>query len=168
MNHSASSGATVLRPGAWLAFFWLAAMLAGCASGGSKSIASHGGITIKGRAVTDVILTTRDVFTKNGYVLAKAEPNRMVFERPGTRAEQVKYGSFGSPHVTIRAKVDLQDMGAETFFLRCDAFAVRDAGESMLEDESRLILFSNKAYQKIMDEIQTQLDAPVAPSAPGP
>jgi hypothetical protein len=153
--------------GVWLAVFLIPVILSGCASGGSKNMASHGGITVKGRSVTDVILTTRDVFMKNGYVLAKVEPDRMIFERPGTRSEQVKYGSFGSPHVTIRAKVDLQDMGPETFYLRCDAFAVRDAGDSMMEDESRLILFSNKPYQKIMDEIKQQLEGPATASASG-
>jgi len=84
----------------------------------------------------------------------------MVFERPGTKSEQIKYGSFGSPDVTIRAKVDLQEMGPELCFLRLDVFAVRDAGDSVLEDETRLILFSNKHYQKIMNEVQTRLDDP--------
>jgi len=128
---------------------------------------SHGGVTIKGHSVTDVVLTTRDVFADNGFALAKAEPDRMIFERPGTRSDQIKYGSFGSPDVIIRAKVDLQEMGRETYFLRCDVFAVRDAGDTVLEDETRLILFSNKHYQKILDEVKQRVDNPKTTPASG-
>lgn len=144
-----------------------AGLLAGCSSKGSKdTTGSHAGITIKGHDVTDVVLTTRDVFADHDFVLAKAEPDRMVFERPGTRGEQIKYGSFSSPDVTIRAKVDLQELGPKMFFLRCDFFAVRDAGDSVIEDETKLILFSNKHFQEIMDEVKTRLDAQPVSSAP--
>jgi hypothetical protein len=143
----------------------LSFVLAGCASTSSPGINSHAAVTIRGHAVTDVVLTTRAVFEEHDFVLARAEPDRMIFERPGTKAEQVKYGSFASSRVTIRAKVDLQEMGPDTFFLRCDVFSVRDAGESVLEDETRLILVSSKPYRRILNEVRDRLE-PSAPPAP--
>lgn len=134
------------------------ALSVGCASLQSPTSGSHAAVTITGHGVTDVVLTTREVFTEHGFTLARAEPDRMIFERPGTKGEQVKYGSFGSPAVTVRAKVDLQEMGSKSFFLRCDVFAVRDAGQSVLEDETRMMLISAKSYQAILDEVKARLD----------
>jgi hypothetical protein len=135
-------------------------IVVGCSSARSSGSASHGGVTIRGHDIAEVVVTTREVFQEHDFRLARAETDRMIFERPGSKAEQVKYGSFGSTTVTIRAKVDVQDMGADTFFLRCDVFSVRDAGQSVLEDETRLILISAKSYQAIMDEIAARLPPP--------
>jgi len=150
---------------AWVAYLGLLGALVvgpGCSSAGASMSGRHAGVTIKGHGVTDVVLTTREVFNKHGYTLAGAERDRMIFERPGTTGEQVKYGSFGSSAVVIRAKVDIQDMGLDTFFLRCDIFSVRDAGQSVLEDETRMIMVSSKSYQAIMDEVKVRLEGPVA------
>jgi len=133
--------------------------LLGCSSTNPKGLGSHAAVTINGYSVTDVVLTTRGVFTDHGFTLSKAEQDRMIFERPGSRSEQLKYGSFGSPDVVIRVKVDLQEVGPENFFLRCDVFSVRDAGDSVLEDETKLLMLSAKHYQEIMDEIPKRLAA---------
>ena len=147
---------------------WVAlGLLTGCASLSSSKSASHAAITLTGYDVTDVALTTRDVFVAHGYRLAAAQPDRITFERPGTRSEQIKYGSFGSPDVVIRVKVDIQEMGPESCFLRCDVFSVRDAGSSVLEDETRLMLVSAKPYQEMLDEVKTRLqEAALTGSAP--
>ena len=150
------------RPGAGLVVCvgaaYLIALLAGCSSTRSSGISSHAAVTLTGHGVSEVVVTTREVFGDHGFTLARAEPDRMIFERPGTKGEQVKYGSFGSSAVVIRAKVDLQEMGPETYFLRCDVFSVRDAGQSVLEDETRLMLMSAKSYQAILDDVKTRLD----------
>jgi len=138
-----------------------ALLLAGCSSFTSPVSGSHAGVTIKGHDVTEVVLMTREVFADHGYALAGAETDRMIFERPGTKGEQVKYGSFGSTSVVMRAKVDIQEMGPDTFYLRCDLFSVRDAGQSMLEDETRMVLVNSKSYQSIMDEVSARLEGPV-------
>lgn len=143
----------------WLAIGFVVELLAGCSSTSSPGSRSHAAVTLRGHGVTDVVLTTREVFSDHGFTLAHAETDRMIFERPGTKSEQVKYGSFGSSGVVIRAKVDVQEMGPDTFFLRCDVFSVRDAGQSVLEDETRLMLISTKPYRTIMKEIQTRLAA---------
>ncbi len=143
-------------------------LLTGCSSTSSSGGASHAAVTIKGRGVTDVVLTTRSVFNDNGFVLARAETDRMIFERPATQSEQIKYGSFGSSGVVIRAKVDVQEMGPETFFLRCDVFSVRDAGQSVLEDETRLMLISAKKYQGLLNMVKSRLEGSDSKSGPAP
>jgi len=151
--------AGAFRPATWLATFFALALSVGCASLQSPTSGSHAAVTITGHGVTEVVLTTREVFAAHGFTLARAEPDRMIFERPGTKGEQVKYGSFGSSAVVVRAKVDLQEMGPESFFLRCNVFTVRDAGQSVLEDETRMMLMSAKSYQAMLDEVKAQLDA---------
>jgi hypothetical protein len=123
---------------------------------------SHAGVSLEGHDVTEVVLMTREVFTAHGYGLARAETDRMIFERPATTSEQVKYGSWGSSGVVIRAKVDIQDLGPDAFYLRCDMFTVRDAGQSVLEDETRMILVSSKPYQAILDEVRLRLEGPIS------
>lgn len=144
----------------WMVFLWVLSLSAGCSSTGSPGVNSHAAVTIKGHEVTDVVLKTREVFGEHGFSLTGAETDRMIFERPSTTAEQVKYGSFGSSGVVIRAKVDLEEMGPETFFLRCDIFSVRDAGQSVLEDETRMMLMKTKPYQSILDTVKAELDNP--------
>jgi hypothetical protein len=133
--------------------------LVGCESTGSSTNNSHAALTIEGHSLTDVVVTTREVFQDRDYRLVGAETDRMIFERQGTRGEQVKYGSFGSSAVVMRVKVDLQEMGPESIFLRCNVYSVRDAGESVLEDETRILLARGKTFQDILEEIQTRLDA---------
>ena len=83
----------------------------------------------------------------------------MIFERSGTRGDQFLYGSMASPGVLIRVKVDLEEVGPEMFFLRCNVYSVRDAGDSVLEDETKIMMIRAKHYQEMMDEIAARLNA---------
>lgn len=131
----------------------------GCASSHSTGAKSRAALTIKGHPIADIILTTRQVFEDHDFQFMSAANDQMVFDRPGTRMEQVSYGSFGSEGLVIRVKVDLQELAEDQMYLRCDVFSVRDPGAAVLEDETRLVLARVKPYQELLEEVQARLDS---------
>lgn len=138
----------------------------GCSSTKSSGSGSHAGVTITNHPEADVILMSRDVFVDKGFAMARTEADRMIFERPATTKEIVKYGGWSSAGVIIRAKLDIQQMGPDTYYLRCDVFAIRDAGDSVLEDETRLVMFSSRPYKDMLAEIKAKLDGTYVPPDP--
>ena len=140
----------------------VAVMLSGCSTVRSPGSSGHASLTITGHGVSDVVLMARTVFEEQGYTLARAETDRMIFERPGTKGEALKYGGWDGEGVVMRVKLDLQEMGETKHLLRCDVFSVREAGKAAFEYETKLFLLSARFYRKLLEEIQTRLDADAA------
>jgi hypothetical protein len=141
-----------------LAVLIVAALFAaGCSSIKSPGSASHAGLTIKGHSYADTVLMARQVMAERGFKVAKVEQNHMEFEREGSKADQAKFGGWDGSRVSIRIKLDVEELGSEMQYLRMDVFSVRDAG-NLLEEETRVVMLSAKKYQEMLEEVQARLD----------
>jgi hypothetical protein len=140
----------------WALFVWF---LAGCSTTDTGT-ASHASVSIAGHPEGEIALTTRNVFEEQGWKLAKVQPNLLIFERPGTKGDALKYGGWDGAGVVVRAKVTLETVGPGTCLVRCDVFAVRDAGQSIMEDENRMMMLSRKEYRKLLDEVKVRMTQP--------
>jgi FtsZ-binding cell division protein ZapB len=139
-----------------------ALLATGCSSIKSPGSASHAGLTIRGHSYADTVLMTRRVFAERGFKIAEAKENRMVLERDGSKVDQAKFGGWDGSHVSTRIKLDIEELGADIQYLRLDVYSVSDAG-NMLEDENRVMMFSSRKWQEMLEEIQARLDGTWVP-----
>ena len=137
-----------------------AAALIGCQSAKQPGSSSHGSVIVKGRSDAEIRQVTKTVFAEDGYMFVAEEAEFMEFQRPGSRRDELKWGSWYSQGVVIRAKVKLTKLGDEGRLLQLDMFAVRDAGDGLFESESRMIMLNRKPYQHLLAEVGKRLPAP--------
>jgi hypothetical protein len=118
---------------------------------------SHATVQIRGRTVAGIQQTATAVFREQSYALTKATPEEMVFERPGTRREALKWGGWSGAGVTMRVKVRLSEMLGGVHLLQADAYAVQHSDDPFFQSESRNILLNRRPYQKLLDEVAKRL-----------
>ena len=131
--------------------------LLGCQSAKQPGSTSHASVQVQGRSIADTQQTTAAVFREKGYALAAASAEEMVFERPGSRRDALKWGGLLGQGVTMRVKVRLSQMLDGSQLLQADAFAVQNSDDPFFQSENRNILLNRRPYQKLLDEVAKRL-----------
>ena len=134
-----------------------AVSLAGCQSAKEPGSMSHAAVQIQGRSLADIQQTTTAVFREESYALTTASPEAMIFERPGSRQDALKWGGWSGQGVTMRVKVRLTEMLDGGYLLQADAYAVQNSDDPFFQSESRNILLNRRPYQKLLDEAARRL-----------
>ena len=133
----------------------------GCASSKPAS-ASFASVVIANQSVETIQDTTMLVFGEAGFKANRTADGAMVFEKEGSRGDQILYGGLGGAEyngaVIVRVKAEIVDVtGPDARRLQCQAYIVRHAGEGVFEDKQRLANFRGGPYQKLLDEVATKL-----------
>jgi len=131
--------------------------LVGCQSAKQPGSTSHASVQIQGRTVAEIQQTTTAVFREEGYGLALSSPSEMIFERPGSRRDALKWGGWAGQGVTMRVKVRLSEMLDDNCLLQADAYAVQNSDDPFFQTESRNILLNRRPYQKLLNEVAKRL-----------
>ena len=130
--------------------------LAGCASGKAPGTTSHAAVNIQNRTTGDIQETTKAVFSEHGYHLTSITPSEMVFERPGNSWDSLKWGGW-TAGVTMRVKVQQNDMANGTHLLQANAYSVQNSSDPFFRTESRTMMINHQPYQKILNEVAKRL-----------
>ena len=156
------------RPGAWKRAILAggmailgAAFFSGCATDKPAS-ASFASVVIASQSGEQIQATTVLVFEEAGYTSEGVPGGAMVFEKEGSRGDQVLYGGLGGAAyggaVTIRVRAEIVDLVAQDARrLQCTAYLVNDAGGGIFEDKQKLANFRSGPYQKLLDEVALKL-----------
>lgn len=134
---------------------WLA--VTGCQSGKAPGSTSHASVQINGKSLQEIQKVAQAVFAEDGYATRLAQPNLMVFDRPGSRRDALKWGGVLTGGVTMRVKVQFNVLNQTATMLQADAYAVQDAGDSFFESDSRNIILNRRPYQRLLDEVKKRL-----------
>jgi hypothetical protein len=132
-------------------------VLAGCQSAKQPGSMSHASVQIHGHSPEEIQQTATAVFREEGYALANAAPEEMVFERPGSRRDALKWGGWAGQGVTMRVKVRFSKMMDGSELLQADAYAVQNSDDPFFQTESRNVLLNRQPYQKLLDEVAHRL-----------
>lgn len=138
----------------------LGLVVTGCQSphgqnAGSSSLAS---VMITGKSADEIQKATIAVFTADYYRLAGVNGNMMVFEKAGSRANDLAYGGLlGQQPVTVRVKVILEVLSPTTDLLKLDAFMVTNAADSFYAEEIPVHKPHRRPYQDYLDKIKKRL-----------
>jgi len=131
-------------------------LVTGCQSSKPGS-SSHAAVEIKGHSAAEIQNTTVVVLAESGFTLRTNTPMIMLFDRPATTGEKVKYGDWLNEGMKMQIKVRLQSQPEQTYLLRADVYSVQDANDANFREETRLIMFSSKTYQKMLDAVAYRL-----------
>lgn len=156
------------RPGDWQRIFLAGGLailggvfLSGCSTSKPAS-ASFASVDIASQSVEQIQDTTMLVFGEAGYKANRVPDGSMVFEKEGSRGDQIVYGGLGGAvyggAVTVRVRAEIVDLvGQDARRLQCTAYMVSHAGDGVFEDKQRLANFRRGPYQKLLDEVAGKL-----------
>jgi hypothetical protein len=137
-----------------------AALVVGCRTGDPSS-SSFASVKISGKSSQEICQTTAAVFQEDGYQVGPLTPSSMVFQKEASRGQSLAYGGVVDTHygsqTAVRVKASVVDLGAGTYRLQCKAYMVRNANESIFEDESPLMNFRSGPYQALLDKVAQRL-----------
>jgi hypothetical protein len=131
-----------------------------CSSNRGSSDQGHASVLIKGHPAEQVRLVAKQVFNEQGYVLQTSLPDEMVFQRPGGGGSALLYGGWDGSGVVQRIRVHFYSAGEVSVNVVATVFAVRNAGDRVMEEESRKLVLSRGPYKKMLAEIQRRMTTP--------
>lgn len=147
-------------PGTWrralLVLLSLAALV-GCASSGGSG--GHASVRITGHQLEEIRAVAKSVFTQAGYALTGNQPESMTFQRLGTVGDAVLYGGWGGDEVATRVRVRFESIEVTDWRLVATVFTIRDAGDRLMEEESRKLVLNRHPYKKLLNDIKTRIEA---------
>jgi hypothetical protein len=133
---------------------------AGCGIGKPEG-ASFASVTIKGHTPEEIAQMTGTVFQEDGFMVGSLLPSNMVFQKEGSRGQSLAYGGVVDTHygskTMVRVRASVVDLGSNGQRLQCQAYMVRNAGESVFEDETRLMNIHGGKYQSLLKKVAKQL-----------
>jgi hypothetical protein len=136
----------------------VAGELCGCKSVDEPASASFAAVQIRGHTPEQIRAATVVVFQENGYTSANERRGEMMFEKEGSRWDQIAYGNWvDSGGVWIRVKAAVVPTANGAFRLQCQAYRVRNKGEPTFEEEKRLPNSRSKPFQALLDKVAGQL-----------
>ncbi len=140
---------------------FLAASVLGCRLS-EPSSASFASVEIREKPTEVIEEVTRDVFAEEGFRFRGGGSGALVFQKEGSQGDAIVYqgliGAHEGERTDIRVRVRLVELGEEAIRLQCQAYMVKNAGDSFFEDEVRLTNLRAGPYQKILREIASRLE----------
>ena len=139
----------------------VALVLAGCRGLDRPGSASFASVLIQHHSPAAIQAATEQLFGRNGYEAYTFEEGQKLFEKEGTRADNLAYNGLVGTHygaqTLVRVKTEIVALGGETYRLQCQAYMVRNAGESSFEEEMRLPNRRGGPYQELLNEVARSL-----------
>ena len=131
--------------------------LAGCRLAHEPGGVSHATVQINGQPLETVQLATAAVFGEEGYSLVHRSAESMVFERAGSRRDASKYGGWSGEGVTMRVYVAFTALANAGYRLQADVTVKENESNPFFEDENRAMMLNRRPYQKLLNEVESQL-----------
>jgi hypothetical protein len=138
----------------------LTLLATGCRLGqpGSAGFAS---VVIKNHTAEEIQTAAVQVFQDDGYTSALTGPGQLRFEKEGTRGNDLAYNGLVDTHygarTVVRVEAEIIELSGGSRRLQCQAYMVRNAGDSFSEDPTRLTNFRSGPYQNLLDKVADRL-----------
>ncbi len=101
------------------------------------------------------------VFREDGYAGVANGADSMLFEKEGSRLNDIAYNGAVGTHYgqrsAIRVKSQIIDLGGNTCRLQCQAFTVRDAGDPFFAEEIPMTNLRGGPYQILLNKVASRL-----------
>jgi hypothetical protein len=132
--------------------------LLGCKSLDKTATESFASVRIDGHTPEQIRGATAVVFQQDGYTAVEVRKPEMVFEKEGSRWDQIAYGSWvNDADVWVRVRVSVVPLSGGEFRLQCRAFKVRNKGDPLTEEQVRMRSAQSKPFQVLLDKVSGQL-----------
>ena len=142
----------------FLCVMFLSAMLVtGCAtmSGKAKGMAS---VEISNAATAQIAATTKKVFINDGYELARQSSSTMVFLKPGSRMDDLKYGGLiNEEGVWVQAVLNISEKANGIHWLSCDVYMVKNKDDDFFRQETKVLKLFGGEYQRLLNQVKKEV-----------
>jgi hypothetical protein len=135
-----------------------ALLVDGCRSPGKPDAARFASVPIHGHTVDKVRDATAQVFHADGFKVLKQGWANLTLEKEGSSMNNIAYGNWMGSGIWVRAKVTIVDIAPDECRLDCEAFLVRNRGESV-EEEIKINKLHSHHYQKLLEEVAKRLSS---------
>jgi hypothetical protein len=133
-------------------------LVTGCQSFNRPPQNSLSSMTITDRTLPQIAGAVQEVFATHYFTGGPTDPYHYVFQRPGTRANDIAYGSLMfDEKVTVRVEVAIQPVEGQGTLVSCNAWLVEDAGDPVFQDPHQVRLLRKWPYEELMRDIRKQL-----------
>ena len=140
----------------WVIFFSGIAAI-GCAgmSGKAKGMAW---VEISNMTTENISAAAKNVFIKDGYTVVKQEPDVIVFEKPGSRMDDIKYGGpLNEDGVWVKAVLNISEKGNGIHWVSCDAYMVKNKDDDFFRQETKVLKLFGGEYQRLLNQVKKEV-----------
>jgi len=136
----------------------LALCVTGCQSFSDVPSGKLASITITNQSMANVADATAAVFASHGFNGGQTAPGQYTYTRPGSRTDNLAYGSFMFDEmVTIKVVVVTKQLTPGSIFVGCNAWLVEADNDPVFEDAHKVRQLRKWPYEQLLKDIQTQL-----------
>jgi hypothetical protein len=122
---------------------------------------STASIKVFNRTPDQILTVTRRVFLAHGFYETAAAGNQITFERPGTTADKMAYGSYMFDQtVNLRVIVTVKPIDSTYTLVGCKAWQIQSGGGGVIDDKHEVLGLRKRPYEDLMDKIKEQLLEP--------
>jgi hypothetical protein len=122
---------------------------------------STASIKVFNRTPDQILTVTRRVFLAHGFYETAAAGNQITFERPGTTADKMAYGSYMFDQtVNLRVVVTINPIDNAYTLVGCKAWQVQRGAGGVIDETHEVRGFRKRPYKELMDKISEQLLEP--------
>jgi hypothetical protein len=122
---------------------------------------STASIKVFNRTPDQILTVTRRVFLAHGFYETAATGNQITFERPGTTADKIAYGSYMFDQtVNLRVIVTVKPIDSANTLVSCKAWQIQSGGGGVIDDTHQVLGLRKRPYEDLMDKIKEQLLEP--------
>jgi hypothetical protein len=136
-------------------------MLAGTGCGTvNPSAAKFASVTIQNKSRDKIIATAVKVFDAEGFV-GGWKGSGLVFEKESSAGTSLSREGLASTyygaHTVDRVVMEIVRLSASSYKLQCQAYVVRNAGDSFFEDAAPVSRMRSGPYRELLEKIAQQL-----------
>ena len=138
-----------------IVFSAIAAM--GCAvmSGKAKGMAS---VEISNATTAQIAAATKKTFINDGYEVNRQSPTSMVFLKPGSRMDDIKYGGLMNEEgVWVQAVLNISEKANGIHWLSCDVYMVKKTDDDFFRQETKVLKLFGGEYQRLLNKIKREV-----------
>jgi hypothetical protein len=129
--------------------------LSGCGTSRGSGKSSTVTVLIRETSPSAVRGATIDVFETHGYKVGRLDRQSLVFEKPGSKWNDIVYGDWMESRTWNRVRVEVETVDESSVRLRATAYIVQDKGGAI---EEQVKSYRRAPYQELLDEIAARLN----------
>ena len=124
-------------------------------SGKAKGMAS---VEISNATTAQIAATTKKVFINDGYEVARQSPATMIFLKPGSRMDDIKYGGLMNEEgVWVQAVLNISEKANGIHWLSCDVYMVKKIDDDFFRQETKVLKLFGGEYQRLLNKIKKEV-----------
>ncbi len=136
----------------------LALGVTGCQTFSATPSGNLASVTITGQSMPAVANAVAAVFATHGFEGGQTGANQFTFTCPGSRTDNLAYGSYMFDEVvTVKVVVSTKRLTPDSIYVGCNAWLIEADNDPVFQDEHKVRLLRKWAYAQLLKDIQTQL-----------